>query len=147
MKPRQVPAAAEPGRAGADLASSQLEHWQESYSGHPGMYGDRPSGAARSAADVVHGAGATDILELGSGPGRDALFFACSGFAVQAVDFSSVTLTQLRDASRAANLDALVSTLRGPSAAAASRCLGRCGLRAHASVHGTDHPKNPQPGP
>src|SRR5699024_11127065 len=39
---------------------------------------------------------AHSILELGAGHGRDALHFAREGFAVQATDFSSTGLEQLR---------------------------------------------------
>ncbi|WP_405576488.1 class I SAM-dependent methyltransferase [Streptomyces sp. NBC_01092] len=88
-----------PDRDG-DLAQAQQEHWQHAYTAHPGMYGEEPSGAAVHAAAVFHAAGARDVLELGAGHGRDALYFAREGFAVQATDFSPVGLQQLQATAR-----------------------------------------------
>ncbi|MFB7172275.1 hypothetical protein ACFCYM_15805 [Streptomyces sp. NPDC056254] len=70
-----------------DLADVQRRHWQDTYTAHPGMYGERPSIPAVHAASVFRLAGATDLLELGAGHGRDALYFAREGFTVQAADF------------------------------------------------------------
>ncbi|MFD8596807.1 methyltransferase domain-containing protein [Kitasatospora sp. NPDC059646] len=80
------------------LARAQREHWERTYSAHPGMYGERPSESAEYAAEVFPPGGA--VLELGAGHGRDALFFARQGFTVIAADFSPVALDQL--AARAA---------------------------------------------
>lgn len=60
--------------------------------------------------EVFRAAGAETVLELGSGHGRDALFFARSGFTVIATDFSPVGLEQLRAAALAADLGKLVTT-------------------------------------
>ncbi|MQS11362.1 class I SAM-dependent methyltransferase [Streptomyces kaniharaensis] len=80
------------------LADAQREHWHRTYSAHPGMYGEQPSAAALHAARVFAAAGARDVLELGAGHGRDALFFAREGFTVLATDFSPTGLEQLRTA-------------------------------------------------
>lgn len=80
------------------------------YATHPGMYGDQPSAPAAHAAAVFRAAGVHDVLELGAGHGRDALFFARQGFAVQAVDFSTTGLRQLRQAADASGLGERVST-------------------------------------
>ncbi|GAA2275973.1 MULTISPECIES: class I SAM-dependent methyltransferase [Kitasatospora] len=90
--------------AGRELARVQQEHWQRTYTDHPGMYGDRPSEAARYAAGAFRAAGARRVLELGAGHGRDALHFAASGFTVQATDFSPVALAQLAERAEAAGL-------------------------------------------
>ncbi|MEU9398050.1 class I SAM-dependent methyltransferase [Streptomyces sp. NPDC048324] len=86
---------------GKDLAEAQKSHWQHTYAAHPGMYGEQPSAPAVQAADLFRRAGARDVLELGAGHGRDALFFARDGFTVQATDFSATGLDQLREAARA----------------------------------------------
>ncbi|MEV1083257.1 class I SAM-dependent methyltransferase [Streptomyces sp. NPDC050211] len=78
------------------LAREQRRHWQRTYSGHPGMYGDEPSAPAVYAAELFRRAGAHEVLELGAGHGRDALYFAREGFAVHATDFSAEGLEQLR---------------------------------------------------
>jgi SAM-dependent methyltransferase len=85
------------------LGDAQREHWQRTYTEHPGMYGADPSGPARHALDVWPAGG--DVLELGAGHGRDALFFARSGLRVTATDFSDSGLRQLRAAARASGLD------------------------------------------
>ncbi|MGY1401314.1 class I SAM-dependent methyltransferase [Streptomyces sp. SS10] len=93
-----------------DLAEAQRAHWQGTYTAHPGMYGEQPSEPATYAADVFRGAGARDVLELGAGHGRDALYLAREGFSVQATDFSATSLEQLREAARAQGVDDRVAT-------------------------------------
>jgi cyclopropane fatty-acyl-phospholipid synthase-like methyltransferase len=86
---------------GQDLADAQRQHWRNTYTAHPGIYGEAPSAPAIYVAEVFRSAGAKDVLELGAGHGRDALYFAREGFTVQATDFSPVGLEQLRQAARA----------------------------------------------
>ncbi|MFJ7159566.1 class I SAM-dependent methyltransferase [Streptomyces sp. NPDC101118] len=90
------------------LAGRQRAHWQETYRAHPGMYGAGPSEAAVYAAAVFREGG--DVLELGAGHGRDALYFARRGFTVHATDFSASGLAQLRAAAEAEGLAARVTT-------------------------------------
>lgn len=91
-------------------AEVQRQHWQQTYSAHPGMYGEQPSAPAVHAAGVFRAAGAADVLELGAGHGRDALFFAREGCTVQAVDFSATGLQQLREAARLQGVEEHVTT-------------------------------------
>ncbi|UQA97379.1 methyltransferase domain-containing protein [Streptomyces halobius] len=93
-----------------ELAQVQRAHWQQTYAAHPGMYGDAPSAPAAHAAAAFAASGARDVLELGAGHGRDALFFAQEGFTVQATDFSPTGLEQLRKAAGHRNLAGRVST-------------------------------------
>ncbi|MFD8478374.1 class I SAM-dependent methyltransferase [Kitasatospora sp. NPDC059673] len=96
------------------LSRAQREHWERTYSAHPGMYGDRPSESAEYAAAVSPPGGA--VLELGAGHGRDALFFARQGFTVTAADFSPVALGQLTARAEAEGLTVttLVQDVRRP---------------------------------
>ncbi|WBO61564.1 class I SAM-dependent methyltransferase [Streptomyces camelliae] len=94
-----------------DLGEAQRVHWQDTYAAHPGMYGEHPSAPAVHAARVFHASGARDVLELGAGHGRDALFLAREGFTVQATDFSATGLEQLRAAARAQGAAERVTTL------------------------------------
>ena len=48
-----------------DLADAQRRHWQDTYSAHPGMYGEQPSAPALHAARAFRAARAKDVLELG----------------------------------------------------------------------------------
>lgn len=87
------------------LGDAQRRHWQTTYTAHPGMYGLEPSAAAVYAAGRFRAAGATRLLELGAGHGRDSLYFARQGYVVLATDFSSVGLGQLQATARALSLD------------------------------------------
>ncbi|RKS08526.1 methyltransferase family protein [Nocardiopsis sp. Huas11] len=78
-----------------DLGGSQREHWQGVYDRNPHMYGADPSEAARHAQKVFAAHGAREVLELGAGHGRDALWFAVRGLRVHAADFSATALDQL----------------------------------------------------
>ena len=91
-------------------AEQQQLHWDSTYSAHPAMYGAEPSAPAVYAAKVFRDAGAQEVVELGAGHGRDALFFAREGFAVRALDFSASGLRQLREAARAMGLGEHVKT-------------------------------------
>jgi SAM-dependent methyltransferase len=93
-----------------ELARAQREHWQQTYGEHPGMYGAEPSGPATHAAAVFRAAGAREVLELGAGHGRDALYFAREGFTVLATDFSPVGLEQLREFAGAQDVSERVTT-------------------------------------
>lgn len=92
------------------LSAAQRRHWQRTYDTHPGMYGTAPSAAAVHAARVFRERGATSVLELGAGHGRDTIFFARNGFAVHATDFSTAGLSQLRESATAAGVAGLVRT-------------------------------------
>ncbi|UIX34078.1 class I SAM-dependent methyltransferase [Streptomyces sp. GQFP] len=96
---------------GQELGEAQRAHWQQTYAAHPGMYGEQPSAPAVHAAAVFRLAGATDVLELGAGHGRDALYFAREGFTVQATDFSPAGLEQLRGSARDQGVAGRVSTV------------------------------------
>ncbi|WP_078882808.1 class I SAM-dependent methyltransferase [Streptomyces albus] len=74
------------------------------------MYGEQPSAPAVHAASVFREAGARTVLELGTGHGRDALYFAREDFNVQATDFSATGLEQLREAARMQGVDARITT-------------------------------------
>lgn len=87
---------------GESLAREQREHWERTYTVHPGMYGERPSEPAEYAAGVFRPGG--DVLELGAGHGRDTLFLARRGFRVTAADFSPIGLEQLAERAAGENL-------------------------------------------
>ncbi|MEV0372455.1 class I SAM-dependent methyltransferase [Streptomyces sp. NPDC050636] len=93
-----------------ELADAQRRHWQDTYTAHPGMYGEQPSAPAVHAAEAFRAAGSADVLELGAGHGRDTLYFARKGFAIQAADFSTTGLEQLREAAREQGVSERVTT-------------------------------------
>jgi SAM-dependent methyltransferase len=93
------------------LAQTQREHWQRTYREHPGMYGDQPSAPARHAAQVFRAAGVEQLVELGAGHGRDAIFSARSGLGVLAADFSATAMEQLDRAAQSDGLADRVATV------------------------------------
>ncbi|GAA0625746.1 class I SAM-dependent methyltransferase [Kribbella sandramycini] len=88
-----------------ELARAQQDRWEAAYARHPQLHGSEPSEAARWAAEAFGAAGIDDVLELGAGHGRDALYLAAQGFSVHATDFSETALDQLRQHAQRAGLD------------------------------------------
>ena len=80
------------------LAEAQVRYWDDTYRAHPRMYGEQPSVPAVYAAGVFHRAGVTEVLELGAGHGRDAVYLAGEGFTVHALDVSAAALEEVRTA-------------------------------------------------
>jgi cyclopropane fatty-acyl-phospholipid synthase-like methyltransferase len=88
-----------------ELGRAQQERWESAYARRPQLHGAGPSAAAERAAEVFGAAGIDDVLELGAGHGRDALFLARQGFSVHATDFSEAALVQLRHEAQREGLD------------------------------------------
>jgi SAM-dependent methyltransferase len=80
-----------------ELASRQHRHWQQTYQGHPAMYGMEPSAAGVYAARLFSDAGCSTVLDLGAGHGRDSAFLANQGFTTYALDVSAEGLAQLSE--------------------------------------------------
>lgn len=101
-----------------EVLDAQCEHWQQTFQANPTMYGDEPSEPGRHALTLFTGAGATDVLELGAGQGRDTLAFLAAGLRVTALDYSPTALAELTHAAeRAGNADRLragVHDVRSP---------------------------------
>ncbi|WP_249019608.1 class I SAM-dependent methyltransferase [Conexibacter sp. S30A1] len=68
---------------------AQQEHWQRILAASPDRFGTDASVPARAAAQAFREVGATRLLELGAGQGRDTLFFATNGFLVTALDYAA----------------------------------------------------------
>ncbi|MEU8221910.1 class I SAM-dependent methyltransferase [Kribbella sp. NPDC048915] len=88
-----------------ELARAQQEQWDSAYARRPCLHGAEPSAAAHRAVQRFGAAGIDDVLELGAGHGRDALFLARQGFSVHATDFSETALDQLRHQAQREGLD------------------------------------------
>jgi SAM-dependent methyltransferase len=91
---------------------AQQPHWETVFSRKPEMLGESPSDPARWAAALFRQEGATNLLDLGCGQGRDTLFFVRSGFQVTAVDYSQVAVETILSKSRAVAGTASVAALR-----------------------------------
>ncbi|MEV0188271.1 methyltransferase domain-containing protein [Kitasatospora purpeofusca] len=62
------------------------------------MYGEQPSEPAVHNAAAFRAVGAREVLKLGAGHSRDALYFTREDFTVLATDFSPLGAAQLREA-------------------------------------------------
>jgi SAM-dependent methyltransferase len=85
-------------------ADEQREHWSATFAAHPGMYGEEPSEAAVAADDMFAAVGATTVLELGAGQGRDTLYLARRGCHVDALDYAPEGLDEIEAKAGAAGL-------------------------------------------
>ncbi len=70
---------------------AQQAHWQDVW-GSGRSFGLEPSFSAQHAVSVFRETGVREILELGSGEGRDSLFFLRSGFDLHAMDYADAAL-------------------------------------------------------
>jgi SAM-dependent methyltransferase len=96
---------AEGGRAGKNsVLDAQQECWETSFLQKPEMFGVDQSGPAVLAAGQFQREGKQKILELGSGQGRDTLFFARSGFQVTVADYSQTAVETVVQKARSAGL-------------------------------------------
>ncbi len=78
----------QPARSAQQELDAQKTHWERTFAEKVDLFGSEPSYPARKAAALFQKEGAARILELGSGQGRDTLFFASQGFDVYALDYS-----------------------------------------------------------
>jgi SAM-dependent methyltransferase len=74
------------------ILDAQQQHWNRNFNERPDMFGEVPSDPAQRALELLIPEGRSTILELGGGQGRDAFFFARSGFHVTMVDYSQVAV-------------------------------------------------------
>ena len=75
--------------------NNQAQHWENTFSSRPKMFGNGPSVAAIKSAEIFKKAGLTNLLELGGGQGRDTIFFAQNGFHVQVLDYSQAGVNSI----------------------------------------------------
>jgi SAM-dependent methyltransferase len=88
---------------GSDVAADpQHSQWERTYANRADFFGESASDPARAALERFEAAGVRDVLELGSGQGRDTLFFLAAGLHVTALDYVSGGLEQIGSKARAA---------------------------------------------
>ena len=71
------------------------EVWNKVYKSDSSFFGDEPSEFALFSFNYMKANNATTVLELGSGHGRDTVFFALNGIEVEALDYSIVGINIL----------------------------------------------------
>ncbi|GAC1578858.1 MAG: class I SAM-dependent methyltransferase [Candidatus Elarobacter sp.] len=88
------------------------EHWDGVFRAKPDRFGFGPSDSAKVAAQAFARVPHPYVLDLGSGSGRDTLFFAERGMPVVALDFSAVALDALRIEARSRGIAQAVQTVQ-----------------------------------
>lgn len=95
-----------------NVLDRQQGHWQEIFARHKGMFGKDPSYPAQRTASILKACGDRKILELGSGQGRDTIFFALQGFETCALDYSEEGLDTIRREAAASHVSELITVVR-----------------------------------
>lgn len=94
-----------------NILNGQQEHWQRMYIQNAQMFGEEASCAAVRACSLFKAQGKTKVLELGSGQGRDTIFFAQQGLEVCALDYSEEGLDAITKEAKARGVSSLVRTV------------------------------------
>ena len=92
------------------VINEQAKYWEKNFSTRPEMFGINPSTAAIKAAKIFKKNKVKNIIELGSGQGRDTLFFAKQGFRIHVLDYSKTALKDISTKAKKLNIDNLIST-------------------------------------
>jgi SAM-dependent methyltransferase len=86
--------------------------WELALRDAPERYGLQESGPARASLPTLAAIGARELLELGSGQGRDTLYFAAAGLHVTALDFTTAGVETVTAKAEAAGLSQAVVARR-----------------------------------
>ncbi|KAB7883096.1 class I SAM-dependent methyltransferase, partial [Poseidonibacter ostreae] len=84
--------------------SNQEDHWENTFESNSNMFGNTNSTSAQRAVEIFQKEDKFNILELGSGQGRDTFFFAKEGLRVQALDYSQQGIDSILKKSKEENL-------------------------------------------
>jgi predicted O-methyltransferase YrrM len=110
-----------------DGIDGQRRHWRSTFEDNPTMYGTEPSESGRYAVELFSAASVRDVVELGTGQGRDTLAFLKAGMSVTALDYADEGLAELRETAAAAGvgdrLTTIVSDARKPRVHGLQRSL------------------------
>tara|TARA_B100000579_G_C22614751_1_gene748983 strand:+ start:161 stop:814 length:654 start_codon:yes stop_codon:yes gene_type:complete len=88
-----------------EILIRQSQHWEKNFSSKPEMFGKEPSVAAIDAVKIFKENNLDKIIELGSGQGRDSLFFAKNGFNIEALDYSRSAVKDIINKSKEYKID------------------------------------------
>ena len=92
------------------ILSAQRQQWQNSFLEMPEMVGADASIPALKAVELFKREDKIKILELGSGQGRDTIYFARNGFKVHALDYSDRGLEAINEDAKELGLSHLITT-------------------------------------
>ena len=68
------------------------EVWNKVYKSDNTFFGEKPSNFALLCFNHMKADNSKKVLELGAGHGRDTIFFASNGIAVDALDYSAIAV-------------------------------------------------------
>ena len=88
----------------------QSQYWEDNFSSKPEMFGLEPSIAAKTSIKLFKEKNIKNIVELGSGLGRDTIFFAQNSFKINALDYSPSAVKIINDKATKKKLVNFVST-------------------------------------
>ena len=91
------------------ILDKQAQQWENTFITRPETFGITPSAAAIKAAETFNKEGIINILELGAGQGRDALFFAQEGFHIQVLDYSQTGIDNIIKKAKTLGVDKLIT--------------------------------------
>ena len=87
-----------------ETLNKQNNHWNTNYNERNEMFGKSPSVSAIKAVQIFNDEGVKHILELGSGQGRDTMYFAQNGIKVDALDYSDKGIAAITKNAQTAGL-------------------------------------------
>ncbi len=96
----------------AEILNAQQQHWEDTFTRTPEMFGIQPSAPAEIALARFRTEGIMNILELGAGQGRDTLFFAACGMYVHALDYSQQGIEAIAQKARDQGLTGQITAVR-----------------------------------
>ena len=70
------------------VLNQQSQHWEKNFSNKPEMFGLEASKPAKKSLKIFQENNFKTIVELGSGLGRDSIFFSINNFIVNSLDYS-----------------------------------------------------------
>ena len=82
-----------------EVLYKQSLHCEENFSNRPDMFGTDASVAAVYTLDQFKKNNFKNIVELGSGQGRDSIFFAKNGLNIQSLDYSQSGIKRIQEKS------------------------------------------------
>ena len=83
----------------------QSQHWEDSFSNKPEMFGQEPSIAAVKSLNFFK---KKNIVELGAGLGRDTIFFAQNSIHVEALDYSQKAIESINIKAKKLDLEKFI---------------------------------------
>jgi len=92
------------------VLDQQSQYWEKNFLSKPGMFGLDPSEAAINTLKTFKKENIKKIVELGTGLGRDTLFFAKNSINVEALDYSPAAIKIINKKSLDHRLSDLIST-------------------------------------